>query len=150
MMSNEKEFQRAQQLLAATKKQIAATTHALQQQGMDQSAIDDLLVSLKLTCQQMEAELTWYEDAKAQRLGAYTFENIGQLLIGLRIAMGLSRRDLASRLGVHESVVSRDEHHEYLRAHRRAGTAYTRSARRVSLHHAQVLSRPSGLDHVWA
>jgi len=113
MIRNEKEFQRTQQLVAATKEQIAATTHALQQQGMDQSAIDDLLVSLKLTCQQMEAELTWYEDAKAQRLGAYTFESIGQLLIGLRIAMGLSQRDLASRLGVHESVVSRDEHHEY-------------------------------------
>jgi ribosome-binding protein aMBF1 (putative translation factor) len=113
MIRSDREYQRTQQLVAATKEQIAATTRALQQQGMDQPAIDDLLVSLRLTCQQMEAELTWYEDAKAQRLGAYTFENIGQLLIGLRIAMGLSQRELASRLGVHESAVSRDEHHEY-------------------------------------
>jgi DNA-binding XRE family transcriptional regulator len=113
MIRNDREYQRTQKLVAATKEQIASTTPALRQQGMDQPAIDDLLVSLRLTCRQMEAELAWYEDAKAQRLGAYTFDNIGQLLIGLRIAKGLSQRDLASRLGVHESVISRDEHHEY-------------------------------------
>jgi transcriptional regulator with XRE-family HTH domain len=35
--------------------------------------------------------------------------NIGQLLISLRIAQGISQRELARRLNVHESQVSRDE-----------------------------------------
>jgi ribosome-binding protein aMBF1 (putative translation factor) len=38
---------------------------------------------------------------------------IGPMLIGARIASGLSQRELADRLGVHESQVSRDERNEY-------------------------------------
>jgi transcriptional regulator with XRE-family HTH domain len=35
------------------------------------------------------------------------------MLISLRIAQGISQRDLSKRLGVHESQVSRDERNEY-------------------------------------
>jgi ribosome-binding protein aMBF1 (putative translation factor) len=38
---------------------------------------------------------------------------LGHLLIATRIAQGISRRELARRLGVHESQVSRDERNEY-------------------------------------
>ena len=38
---------------------------------------------------------------------------IGQLLTGLRIAQGLSQRDLPERLDIHESQASRDERNEY-------------------------------------
>ncbi|HXS13902.1 MAG TPA: helix-turn-helix transcriptional regulator, partial [Acidobacteriaceae bacterium] len=38
---------------------------------------------------------------------------LGHLLISLRIAKGISERDLARRLDVHESQVSRDERNEY-------------------------------------
>jgi len=38
---------------------------------------------------------------------------LGQLLVALRVAQGLSQRELAERLGVHESQVSRDERNEY-------------------------------------
>ena len=38
---------------------------------------------------------------------------LGQMLIGVRIAMGLSQRELAEKLGQHESQVSRDERNEY-------------------------------------
>jgi len=41
------------------------------------------------------------------------FEGVGQLLVALRIAQGISQRELAQRLGVHESQVSRDERNEY-------------------------------------
>ena len=40
-------------------------------------------------------------------------ERFGRMLIGLRIAQGVSQRELAERLGVHESQVSRDERNEY-------------------------------------
>jgi len=38
---------------------------------------------------------------------------IGRLLIALRIAQGLTQRELAERLGISESLVSRDERNEY-------------------------------------
>ena len=38
---------------------------------------------------------------------------LGYLLIALRIAQGISQRELARRLDVHESQVSRDERNEY-------------------------------------
>ena len=38
---------------------------------------------------------------------------LGQLLVSLRIARGLTQRKLAQRLGVHETLVSRDERNEY-------------------------------------
>jgi ribosome-binding protein aMBF1 (putative translation factor) len=41
------------------------------------------------------------------------FEGTGRLLIALRIYQGLSQRELADKLGVHESQVSRDERNEY-------------------------------------
>jgi transcriptional regulator with XRE-family HTH domain len=38
---------------------------------------------------------------------------LGHLSISVRIAEGISQRELARRLGVHESQVSRDERNEY-------------------------------------
>ena len=38
---------------------------------------------------------------------------LGHLLITSRIAQGISQRELARRLGVHETQVSRDERNEY-------------------------------------
>ncbi len=40
-------------------------------------------------------------------------DGIGQLLVALRIAQGITQRELAERLGVHGSQVSRDERNEY-------------------------------------
>ena len=39
--------------------------------------------------------------------------DIGRVLIGLRIARGTTQRQLAERMGVSESVVSRDERNDY-------------------------------------
>jgi transcriptional regulator with XRE-family HTH domain len=41
------------------------------------------------------------------------FHGIGRLLIAARISKSVSQRELADRLGVHESQVSRDERNEY-------------------------------------
>ncbi len=38
---------------------------------------------------------------------------LGRMLVALRIALGFTQRELAERLGVHESQVSRDESNEY-------------------------------------
>ena len=42
-----------------------------------------------------------------------TLSTVGTLLIALRIANGLSQKDLAQKLDVSEAQVSRDERNEY-------------------------------------
>ena len=63
---------------------------------------------------QLQEEVESYE-----RLKRGEFENLdnlrglGHLLLAARIAQGISQRELAKRLNVHESQVSRDERSEY-------------------------------------
>ncbi len=62
---------------------------------------------------QIHDEVAWYERARRGEFDQVPVSQIGRLLIGLRIARGLTQRELAERLGVTEPVVSRDERNEY-------------------------------------
>ncbi len=63
---------------------------------------------------QLAEEIAWYEAVRARRIPVIrNLTQLGRLLIALRIAQGMTQRELASRLGVNESVVSRDERNEY-------------------------------------
>ena len=64
--------------------------------------------------QQLIEERMWYENVKRKKLNIISNLNeIGRLLIALRIASGLTQKDLAKCLGVTEAQVSRDERNEY-------------------------------------
>ncbi len=63
--------------------------------------------------QEIEDEVRQYERARDHDIDPIPLAAIGRLLISIRIANGLSQRDLAERLDVHESVVSRDERNDY-------------------------------------
>jgi ribosome-binding protein aMBF1 (putative translation factor) len=59
-------------------------------------------------------EIESYEKLKRGDLGEFqNLRELGRMLIGVRIAVGLSQRQLAEKMGVHESQVSRDERNEY-------------------------------------
>ena len=59
-------------------------------------------------------EVESYERLKRGDIGEFmNLHGLGGALVALRIALGLTQRDLAERLGVHESQVSRDERNEY-------------------------------------
>jgi ribosome-binding protein aMBF1 (putative translation factor) len=63
---------------------------------------------------QIKDEVASYERLKRAEFDELTnLQGLGQMVIGLRIALGLSQRQLAEKLGVHESQVSRDERNEY-------------------------------------
>jgi transcriptional regulator with XRE-family HTH domain len=62
----------------------------------------------------LEEEVESYERIKRGEFEDLdNLRGLGQLLISLRIAQGVSQRELAKRLKVHESQVSRDERNEY-------------------------------------
>jgi transcriptional regulator with XRE-family HTH domain len=62
----------------------------------------------------LREEIARYERVKGGDLGDFrSLRDLGPLLIAARIAAGLSQRDLARALDVHESQVSRDERNEY-------------------------------------
>jgi transcriptional regulator with XRE-family HTH domain len=63
---------------------------------------------------QLEEEVEWYERVRRREFTiSHDVRNIGRTLIALRIANGLSQRELAEKLGVSEAQVSRDERNEY-------------------------------------
>ena len=62
----------------------------------------------------MQEEIGRYERLKRGEFDeVQNLEGLGRLFVALRIAKGISQRELAERLGVHESQVSRDERNEY-------------------------------------
>lgn len=64
--------------------------------------------------EQLKDEVTWYERVKRREFDVVVdLSDLGRVLIALRIANGVSQRQLAERLGVDESQVSRDEKNEY-------------------------------------
>jgi ribosome-binding protein aMBF1 (putative translation factor) len=63
---------------------------------------------------QLEEEVEWYERVRRRDFGIIRdLSAVGTLLIALRIANGLSQRELAEKLAVSEAQVSRDERNEY-------------------------------------
>ncbi len=54
-------------------------------------------------------EMIWV----SQRGEMFNLHGLGTKLVALRIARGITQRELAQRLEVHESQVSRDERNKY-------------------------------------
>lgn len=64
--------------------------------------------------EQLKEEVASYERLQRGEFEELqNFHGLGRLLIALRISQGVSQRELAERLEVHESQVSRDERNEY-------------------------------------
>ena len=62
----------------------------------------------------MAEEVESYERLKRRELEEIqNLRGLGHALICLRIARGFTQRELADRLGINESQVSRDERNEY-------------------------------------
>jgi biotin operon repressor len=63
---------------------------------------------------QLGGEVEWYKRVRRRDFGVIRdLSAVGTLLIALRIANGLSQRELAEKLGVSEAQVSRDERNEH-------------------------------------
>ncbi len=114
MIRNENEYREAVQRLADEKQRIAAQKAELEKTGLAPEEIKRVLDPLRSFHLQLHEEVESYERLKRGEFEEIrNLRGLGHLLIALRIARGISQRQLAERLGVHESQVSRDERNEY-------------------------------------
>ena len=114
MIRSDAEYREARRRLEQDRDVAEKQRAALVAAGLLSEEVERAMQPLLSFQAQLEEEIAWYD---AVRQGHFpTIRNltqIGRLLVALRIAQGVTQRELASRLGVSESVVSRDERNEY-------------------------------------
>ncbi|HEV2970516.1 MAG TPA: helix-turn-helix transcriptional regulator [Pirellulales bacterium] len=114
MIRNETEYREAVERVAEETARIKEERAKLQEKGLSKEDIKRALDPMRSFHEQLKEEIESYERLmRGEFEELHNFEGAGRLLIALRIAKGVSQRELAERLGVHESQVSRDERNEY-------------------------------------
>jgi ribosome-binding protein aMBF1 (putative translation factor) len=114
MIRNETEYQEASARLADERKRLTDHRARLKEAGLTEEEIKRAVDPMESFHLQLKEEVESYERLKRGEFEELeNFRGFGTLLISLRIAKGISQRDLAKRLNVHESQVSRDERNEY-------------------------------------
>ena len=112
MIRNETEYQEAIARLSEEQERLAQYRSKLKELTNEEiKRVIDPMESFQL---QLREEVESYERLKRGEFDELeNLRGLGHLLIALRISRGISQRELAERLGVHESQVSRDERNEY-------------------------------------
>ncbi len=114
MIRNEKEYQGAAKRLADERARLAEHEARLKDLGLTTPERKRALDPLRSFQLQLQEELEAYERLQRGDVGQLlNLRGLGRSLVVLRIARGITQRELAEQLGVHESQVSRDERNEY-------------------------------------
>jgi ribosome-binding protein aMBF1 (putative translation factor) len=114
MIRNEIEYKEAVQRIADEQSRLKEQRAKLVEMDLSKEEIKRVLDPMRSFHEQLKEEVESYERLKRGEFDELrNFDGVGRLLIALRIARGLSQRELAERLEVHESQVSRDERNEY-------------------------------------
>jgi ribosome-binding protein aMBF1 (putative translation factor) len=114
MIRNEVEYQEASVRLAEEQKRLVEHRTRLKEAGLTEEEIKRVIDPIESFHLQLREEVESYERLKRGEFEELeNLRGLGHLLIALRIAQGISQRELARRLSVHESQVSRDERNEY-------------------------------------
>jgi hypothetical protein len=114
MIRNENEYQEAVRRLREERERLAAHRERLEKTGLAAQEVKRVLDPLRSFHEQLAEEVESYERLKRGDIAELqNLHGLGQTLVSLRIAFGLTQRELAERLSVHESQVSRDERNDY-------------------------------------
>ena len=114
MIRNETEYKEAVHRLEEEELRLGEYRRRLEDEGLDGAGIKRALDPLRSFHEQLREEVEYYERLKRGDLGVIlNLHGLGRLLVGLRIALGLTQKELAQRLECHETQVSRDERNEY-------------------------------------
>jgi DNA-binding Xre family transcriptional regulator len=114
MIRTDTEYKDARTRLLEERKRIGEHEARIKDMGLSTEEVKRALDPLRSFYLQLAEEVETYE--RIQR-GSFepiaNLHGLGRLLVAARIHRGISQRELAERLGVHESQVSRDERNEY-------------------------------------
>jgi len=114
VIRNDREYQETVRQNEEQKARLAQHQAALEREGLGSDEVERAMQPLRTFQLQQAEDIEVYERLRRGDLQELAnLKGVGQALIGLRIARGKSQRDLAERLGVDESQVSRDERNEY-------------------------------------
>jgi DNA-binding XRE family transcriptional regulator len=114
MIRSEQEFVKALERLEQDKSVLERQRAQLQELGLQGEQLARALQPMESFHDQLREEVEMFEGMKRGDLGAlHNLTSIGRWLIGIRIAKGLTQQELADRLGVAASQVSRDENNDY-------------------------------------
>lgn len=114
MIRNETEYQEAVKRVEEEQGRFLQYAADWKAKGFKDQEVAKLMEPLKSFHMQLVEEIEYYQRLKQGRFNAFeNLHGLGQLLIGLRIHLGITQRQLAERLGVNETMVSRDERNEY-------------------------------------
>lgn len=114
MIRNETEYQEASARLTEERKRLTEHRTRLKKAGLSNQEIKRVIDPMESFHLQLQEEVESYERLKRGEFEELdNLRGFGHLLISLRMAQGMSQRELAKRLNVHESQVSRDERNEY-------------------------------------
>lgn len=114
MIRTDAEYAQARTRLLDERKRLSEHEASMKEAGLDAVQRKRAIDPLRSFTLQLEEEVAAYERMQRGSFEPVTnLAGLGQLLVGARIFAGISQRELAKRLGVHESQVSRDERNEY-------------------------------------
>ncbi len=114
MIRNEQEYQEASKRLESERDRLDQHRKQLAKTGLKKSELKRVMDPLISFHEQLREEVEHYENLKRGKFpNLQNLRGFGVLLVSLRIASGMSQRELAAKLEVHESQVSRDERNEY-------------------------------------
>jgi DNA-binding Xre family transcriptional regulator len=114
VIRSEKEYREAIERLRQDEEVLALQKEKLEGLGLSEEEVRRALEPMLSFRAQLEEEVEWYERVRRRDFGIIRdLSAVGTLLIALRIANGLSQRELADKVGVSEAQVSRDERNEY-------------------------------------
>lgn len=114
MIKNESAYQKAVEKLKQDQEFISNEKKRFEKMGLNSDQTKMAIQPLISFHEQLKAEVEYYEKIKRGSFNPiYKFTDIGKSLIAYRIYLGMTQAELANKLGVSESQVSRDERHEY-------------------------------------
>lgn len=144
MIKTNSEYEEMKRRLAAEEQTLVRQRETLIAAGLTSEQLEAAMEPLLDFHEQAKEEIGFYERIMRKDFSALqTFESVGRLLIALRIAQSLSQSELATRLGVSPSVVSRDEKDEY---HGASKEKITRVARALGYRLSHLDVEPIGED----
>lgn len=114
MIKTEQEYLEAKKRLEHEFKALEDHQLKMKKAGLNKEQIQLAIDPLASFALQLKEEVEEYERLKRGVFDVLeNLDRIGYLLVAIRISKGIKQKELAERLGVKESQVSRDERNEY-------------------------------------